>query len=1182
MATLTRELRRELERCVKQARRVAETGGHKVIERLGVGEARSPAGLTSGEQSLRLRLRAHGRQLGDRRDQRRETQTINHLVAECAYEHWHRMLFARFLAENGLLIEPEHGVAITLAECQELAREQGQDWLALASSYAVGMLPQIFRPGDPVLEVGLPPETRSELEDVLKGLSSEVFLAEDSLGWVYQFWQADRKDEVNASEVKIGADELPAVTQLFTEDYIVLFLLHNTLGAWWAGKVLAANPELAANAASEDELRAACAVGDINWTYLRFVRDPLPSPSGRGTEGEGEDFDSDKQGPWRPAAGTFDGWPKTAKEITVLDPCMGSGHFLVFALPILVALRMAEEDLSHHEAVYAVLRENLFGLEIDPRCTQIAAFNLALAAWRMVGYRTLPPLQLACSGLSLGVSKDEWLKLAELISPIPPEKDLFDVRHNLFSQQVQGGLEQLYDLFEKAPWLGSLIDPRRTGASLIEAGFTELESLLKPLLASRDTDEISEMAVTAQGLSKAAELLSRRFTLVVTNVPYLGIRKQGSVLLSFCEEHYNEARHDIATVFVDRCFASTCAKGTVALVTTQNWRLIGSYKIFRERLLRTKIWKLVSALGVGAFETISGEVVNVGLFFFANELPSSDQYFSAIDVCHEDSPAQKASGLISIPPTLLSQAAQFKNPDSRVILETVVKSQRLSDFASSLAGIQNGDSPCYLRCFWEMPENGFRWAFIQTPVNETKVFGGMETLIDFDVSEGHLRAPSDWRREALHDSDQRGKPFWGRRGVIVNRMGKLPACLYMGDLYDQAGTVIVPKHPSDLPAVWAFCSSGEYNLAVRKLDRKVNVTSATLVKVAFNLEYWRQIATENHLDDLPSTNSNDPAQWIFNGHMQGAEQPLQVAVARLLGYQWPRQIGSEFPDCPALGPDGLESHADNDGIVCLTPVKGEASAANRLNSLLAAAFGAEWSAGKLDSLLADVDYVSKSLEVWLRDGFFANHCEVFHNRPFIWHIWDGRQDGFHAMVNYHRLAAPDGEGRRTLEKLIYSYLGDWIDRQRRDQQSGIEGSDARLAAAEHLKAELEKILAGETPYDIFVRWKPLNQQPIGWDPDINDGVRINIRPFMTARPLGARSANACILRSTPRINWGKDRGKEPKRSKEDYPWFWGWNEEDEETIDFSGNSKFDGNRWNGLHYSNAYKQAARQRKEVSQ
>ena len=149
--------------------------------------------MSPEQRTLRNRLRAHGRQLGDRRDPQKGTQAIGRLVQECAYEHWHRMLFARFLAETDLLIEPQSGVAITLEECQELARDEGADWLELASGYAERMLPQIFRKDDPVLAVTLPPETLSELEDLLKTLPREVFTADDSLGWVYQFWQSDVK-----------------------------------------------------------------------------------------------------------------------------------------------------------------------------------------------------------------------------------------------------------------------------------------------------------------------------------------------------------------------------------------------------------------------------------------------------------------------------------------------------------------------------------------------------------------------------------------------------------------------------------------------------------------------------------------------------------------------------------------------------------------------------------------------------------------------------------------------------------------------------------------------------------------------------------------------------------------------------------------------------------------------------
>src|SRR5262249_9491396 len=152
-------------------------GARQAIAQLGVGEAESPRRLTAEQRALRTGLRAHGRQLGDRRDPKTGAQATAHLAQECAYEHWHRMLFARFLAETDLLIEPESVVAITLEEVQELAREKGTDWVPLASDYAERMLPQIFRKDDPVLDIALPPETRSELEDLLKALPKAVFEA---------------------------------------------------------------------------------------------------------------------------------------------------------------------------------------------------------------------------------------------------------------------------------------------------------------------------------------------------------------------------------------------------------------------------------------------------------------------------------------------------------------------------------------------------------------------------------------------------------------------------------------------------------------------------------------------------------------------------------------------------------------------------------------------------------------------------------------------------------------------------------------------------------------------------------------------------------------------------------------------------------------------------------------------
>ena len=207
-------------------------------------------------------------------------------------------------------------------------------------------------------------------------------------------------------------------------------------------------------------------------------------------------------------------------------------------------------------------------------------------------------------------------------------------------------------------------------------------------------------------------------------------------------------------------------------------------------------------------------------------------------------------------------------------------------------------------------------------------------------------------------------------------------------------------------------------------------------------------------------------------------------------------------------------------------------------------------------------------------------------------------------MNYHRLAGADGEGRRTLEALTYRHLGEWIARQRADRDQGVEGADGRLAAAQDLQNQLAKIMAGAPPCDLFVRWKPLGEQPIGWEPDINDGVRINIRPFMSAELTRGGRAGAGVLRAKPKIAWNKDRGKEalkPRkrwrppwaededdgdaeidedrelRPREDYPWFWGCPGDGPraERTDFRGGPDFDGNRWNDLHYTNDAKRATR-------
>lgn len=1141
MPTLPKELRIQLARTTLAARDAAERACRAALENLAVHEKDYRAHMSVDQRLLRNRLRARGRALGDTRDERSGTQEIAHLTEHAAYEHWHRLLFTRFLAENHLLhTDPDNGsVPVTLAECEELAPElQARDGFDLACRFAARTLPGVFRTDDPVLHLRLALNDEVDLRKLLDSLPTEVFTATDSLGWTYQFWQEKRKEEVNKSGKKIGADELPAVTQLFTEDYMVEFLLHNTLGAWWAGKL---GP---IQAATEEEARAKAGLAskdglDITWTYLRLVPgDALsPSPPSEGGEGRGE-VGANRL--WRPAAGTFPGWPTAARLITFLDPCMGSGHFLVFALPILARLRMEEEGLSAAAAIHATLRDNLHGLEIDERCAQIAAFNLALTAWKLAGYQPLPTLHVACSGLAPQGSEKDWVALAG------------------DNDRLKRGMARLYALFKDAPVLGSLINPRTGEGDLLIANFHELEPLMEKALAHGTYDDAAqEITVIARGLSKAAAILAGRFTLIATNVPYLMRRKQADNLQDFCARTHPAARGDIATCFVERSlhFCPPEGAGVAALVTPQHWLYLGGYQELRSEMLQRRSWHFVVRLGARGFQTPMFDF-NVCLLAIRPATPTKGMTLFGLDASEVAIPLEKALALRATPLSHLNQLNQLANPDARLVFASQLSSEYLKQYADSRFGLRTGDLPrmaCYI---WELYHLGDGWVPFLGTVERACEHGGRDRALLWQNGEGVLHELSEYGVASIQGADA-----WGKSGISVSLMGHLPVTLYCGEVFDNNLGVIWTQNETDLPAAFCFCASSRFTEEVRTIDQSLKVTNQTLLKVPFDLGYWKKIAAEKYPHGLPKPYSNDPTQWLFNGYPKKSDQPLHVAVARLAGYRWPRQTGSSFPDCPALGPDGLEGFADGDGIVCLPPINREQPAANRLRTLLAAALG-PFDERALLAAAGKKGSRSVTLEDWLRDEFFEQHCDIFHQRPFIWHVWDGRRDGFHALVHYHRL---DHAG---LQKLTYSYLGDWIRQQEEDAKAEKPGADARLGAARALQAELAKILEGEAPYDLFVRWKPLAKQSIGWHPDLNEGVRLNIRPFLTAQDVGKKGAG--VLRVKPNIKWDKDRGKEPQRDKAEFPWFWC---EKEPGTDPKPGKEFTGHRWNNVHLTLAAKRS---------
>ncbi len=889
-------------------------------------------------------------------------------------------------------------------------------------------------------------------------------------------------------------------------------LLHNSLGAWWVTR----NPG------------QAC---PVPLTYLRTLEDGTP------------------------AAGKFEGWPDRLNEFKLLDPCCGSGHFLVAAFLLLVPMRMAAEGLSANEAVDAVLAHNLHGLELDARCVEIAVFALALAAWRFpdengdpLGVRVdMPAPQVACCGLKVAAKPADWMALV-------PD----DAPNAVYLRQELG---LLHASFAQAPLLGSLLDPARSLKNdLATSSFDTLRDLLGRALAterpatlwgqgSELQDDSWDLALTAKGLLDAARLLDARYHLVVTNVPYLARGKQLDALKAYCETHYPEAKNDLANVFLERCLELSREQGAgvVQIVMPQNWLFLTSYKRQRESLLKSVQWRLLARLGSGAFETVSGEVVQAILLTLSSTTEGADGHFAGVDATSKKSASEKAVLLQDGSVLQLSQKGQLSNPDSVVALATNLPKGRLGDIADSYHGITTTDLPRFARCIWEFPRIQADWIGMQGTVSATEAFGGREELLHWQGGRGGIhRLREDGAAVVITGLDA-----WGRKGVVVNRMN-LGVTMYGGDAFDTGVAVLVPREPKHLPALWAFCSSSEFTEAIRTFNDSMVVEYVYLPKVPFDLSRWENQAATYFPEGLPKPYSDDPTQWLFHGHPQPATDPLQVAVARLSGYSWPAESDLEMELADEARAwiahcEKLNEYTDDDGILCLPSVRGEAPAHDRLLQLLIAAWETvqpgSWKPAVLDKLLADADCAGKGLDVWLRDKFFEQHTKRFHHRPFIWHVWDGLKDGFAALVNYHQLDA------KNLERLIHTYLGDWIRQQEEGVRNGVDGAQNRLSAAQDLKHRLELILEGEPPYDIFVRWKPLAQQPIGWTPDLNDGVRLNIRPFMVAE----------VLRHNrkPKLNiaWDKDRGKDVESA----PWF----------------KVFKGDRINDHHLKRTEKQGAR-------
>jgi len=528
------------------------------------------------------------------------------------------------------------------------------------------------------------------------------FTAPDALGWAYQYWNTEEKEriftKVRTQRAKIEGAEIIPATQLYTEPYMVKFLVQNSLGATWVGM------------SPESKL-------PHGWEY--YVRDADRAPV----------------------------LPKPVAEITLLDPAVGSGHFLLEAFDLFWA--MYEEEGTHktpRAIAAAILSHNLFGIDIDERAVQIAQAALwmkakerapDLRAEDVAGFRD----HLVASNIRLPKGDDH---VRVFLDKHPEDSPLRHALPAIFAGLAQanelGSLLKVEEIVEDEITAMRRTDPLFAYSMAAEGWKGRVMARLRGHFESeaRIADLTQAFFSRAAGRGLALfDLLERRYDVVVANPPWMGSKNMGPVVKRYVEKHYGPGKRDLYAAFILRCLELAREGGRVSLIAQQTWLFLSSYAALRSSsvppgsapqnqhlgVLQVATLEVLAHLGRYAFSELGNAVIAPAMFVLKNARPSADDWLWA---CRLSSPrpseqqafllAQSAAGNNS---SYVSRSKLYRFldiPDSPVtywlrdrFFELLGNSQRLEDVAEPLRGLDTCNMPRFVRRFWEAgPKNVWR------------------------------------------------------------------------------------------------------------------------------------------------------------------------------------------------------------------------------------------------------------------------------------------------------------------------------------------------------------------------------------------------------------------------------------------------------------------------------------------
>ena len=968
------------------------------------------------------------------------------------------------------------------------------------------------------------------------------------IGWLYQYYNTEPKVAAFAKNGKITKEKIPAVTQLFTPDWIVRYMVENSLGRLW----VEGHPD--------------CGLKE-NWKYYLKEAQQEPEVQAKLSEIRKEYA------------------ALNPENIKIIDPCMGSGHILVYAFDVLMQI-YESAGYSQRDAAKSILEHNLYGLDIDDRAYQLAYFAVMMKA-RQYNRRILNG-ENTCHVYAIQESNSINRAHLKYFGA-----GLDDIEKNAAKMQLEGLLDTLTDAKE----YGSILNVESYNWDLLRR-FVAAEDTAGQI--NMDSVGVEETAEQLNRLIDIGEMMAQKYWVTCTNPPYARISNQSAKVNNFVKKNYPDSKADLFAVFIERCRVMTTDNGFQAMITQHSWMFLSSFEKLREKMMFTETVNMAH-LGARAFEEIGGEVVQTTAFVrCANHV---DGYKGTYCRLIEPTTQQgKEDMFLAGQNRIVAQQRNFeKIPGMPIaysmsprLLNYFKTEKRIGDFANQRMRISTGDNDRFLRLWFEISKDKLLWPKRYVAFSKggayRKWYGNWDYVLEYDNNGEALKSFSGFSG----GSDE----YYFKEGLVWTDLstGKISfRILPPGAIACSAGPMLYVNGENQRLYLEGYLNSIVADKYVKLLCVTLHFQWGDIAKfpLIYNKNYEqnvRMLVEDNNRFAKEDWDSFETS-WDFKGHpLVNMSKGLwdATATAATIDYHygylpeascpleicyllWQGQCKERFEKLKANEEELNRIFIDIYGLQDeLTPEVEEKDVTVRkadfqrdIKSLLSYAVGCmfgrysldveglayaggEWDSSKYktfipdadniipitdeeyldddivshlcawlkvvygaDTLEANLDYIAKALgnkgstsrEIirnYFLNDFFKDHCQTYSvtgsgKRPIYWLFDSGKQNGFKALVYLHRYT-PDTIGNLRVDYL-HKMQRIYESEINRMQDTIDHSTNVReVAAATKRKEKLHKQLKECREYDEKIGHLALSRIEL----DLDDGVKKNYRKIQTA------------------------------------------------------------------------------------